>query len=133
VIKQDILNTETLLSIGLIIATFGAALILRWRRPRRLWYRVSVCPLVRREHSSDKIVLLFDKQEVDNVYMCIIGLRYKGEPAIEKNAYESRRPFRRQRRPSLRAGPRLRPRLRLRSLPERRAKHAGVFCIPYPP
>ncbi len=89
---QDILKIENLLVIGVITATIVAAFILRWRGKRRLLYWFSVFPLVQ-EHSSDKIVIQFDKEVFENVYICIIGLRYKGEPAIKKNEYESRVTF----------------------------------------
>ena len=91
---QEILKIENLLVVGLIIATFAAGvisafLITRYRK-RRLWHWSSVLPLVQ-ENWNEKIIVQFDrgdrKEEIPNLYMCIIGLRYKGRPAIRVDDY----------------------------------------------
>jgi hypothetical protein len=92
---QEILKIENLLVVGLIIANvvsavIGALLGPRYRK-RRLWYWSSVSPLVQ-ENWNEKIIIQFDRgggcrEEIRNVYTCIIGLRYKGRPAIRVDHY----------------------------------------------
>jgi hypothetical protein len=58
------------------------------RKRKRLWYWASIYPLVR-EKLDERITILFDGDAVPNVYVSIIGLRYKGTDPIMEDDYRS--------------------------------------------
>jgi hypothetical protein len=58
------------------------------RKRKRLWYQASIYPLVR-EELDERITILFDGKAVPNVYVSIIGLRYKGTDPIMEDDYRS--------------------------------------------